>query len=178
MEKITKMLAALMFALLAVTMVSCDKEENESKKTAAELAEGEYQTRVASSVPMMNFTTNCGMGSVKVIAKTDSTVDVYLPDFNVKIESEMAGRPVNLAFEIGGMLISDVHVRKSTDVDSWVGVQFSKDNFLSVAGDFKINGLKVAGYVAHGKLHLSVEYRPGNMPAMLSVVSIFENVVK
>lgn len=173
------MLAALMFALLAVTMVSCDKEENESKKTAAELAEGEYQTSVTSSVPMMNYTTDCGKGTVKVIAKTDSTVDVYLPDFNVKVESEMAGRPVNLAFEIGGMLISDVHVRKSTDVDSsWGEIIFSKDNFLSVAGDFKINGLRVVGSAAHGKLHLSVEYRPGNMPAMLSVVSIFENVVK
>lgn len=172
MKNVSKMLAAVLAILLAIVSVGCEKEQV-PVPSVAEKAAGEYMTDISSAVPMMNFTTGCGEGKVRVVAKTDSTVDVLIPAYNVKIESEMQGRPINMSYEMSETLIKDVKVAENETDGIYT---LSKGEFETISGDYDIHGLSISGTIdATHVLDLSVSFRPGNMPAMLNVVTEFKS---
>lgn len=169
MEKVLRMLAIAMVALLVTVCVSCDKKEIDP--SAAEMVSGKYTANIQSAVPMMKFVTDCGKGDVRIVASTDSTVDIIIPAYDVEIKSEMQGRPFEMNISMPETLVKDVKVNG----DAVSGYTLQKGEFTTQAGDYEINGISLQGTLLASRLNLSFAFRPAGMPSVLNVVTNFEN---
>lgn len=170
---ITKFFAMAVVALLAFATVSCSKDDEPEVPETIKKAVGRINTKITSSVPVMNFGTDCGTGEVKIVAKTDSTVDIILPKFAVDGEASFNGGVMPLKYQLGSMTIKDVTVHAQEPYASVFGIRLLKGSFTAQAGDFEIHGVEVNGTYKYPNFKLDITFRPGNMPQMLYVVTSF-----
>lgn len=173
MKNLSRIIAVAVVALLAFATVGCTKDEDPEVPESIKKLVGRVSTNITSSVPMMSFTTDCGRGEVKIVAKTDSTVDIILPEFSVDGQASFNGGTMPLKFQLGSMTIKDVAVHAPEPYASVFGIKLLKGAFTAQAGDYEIHGIEVNGTYKFPDFKLDVTFRPGNMPQMLHVVTSF-----
>lgn len=152
------MLCSLVAALVLMT-VGCGKDEDKDNFVICPVDGFSCDINSTVTLPSgQQYFVNSGEKKVFVSSINKSLVKLTLPTFVA--ESEQLRTPIT----IGEIVVDSVSVSESASGN----VTLSKGEFTYLSSTYFIKGHSIKGTIVNGKLSVTMDYTPGNMPFGLS----------
>lgn len=156
MKKVFKVMLCSFVAAFSLTTVSCNKDE-EKKESIVICPVGGFECDINSTVTLpsgQQYFVNSGVKNVNISSINQSLVKLTFPTFVA--EAEQLRTPIT----IGEIVVDSVSVSETASGE----VTLSKGEFTYQSSTYFIKGHSVKGTIREGKLSVTMDYTPGNMP--------------
>lgn len=155
MKNIFKIMLCSFVAALSLITISCNKEEDNKNFVICPV--GGFSCDINSTVTLpsgQQYFVNSGVKKVDVSSINNSLVKLTFPTFVA--ESEQLRTPIT----IGEIVVDSVNVSETASGE----ITLSKGEFTYQSSTYFIKGHSVKGSIVDGKLSVTMDYTPGNMP--------------